>query len=89
MTATAFCEYVNNHLLPSSHLPPLFLQSSSSRTAIWWLHHLDFKPKRGVYIDGHGREDVVKHRSQYLKTMDELCKVTPPPPQCADKEPKL
>ena len=64
ITATAFCEYVNNHLLPSSHLPPFFPQSVSLRTAIRWLHHLGFKPKshqKGVYIDGHEREDVVKN----------------------------
>ena len=40
--------------------------------AVRWLHHLGFKPvsyRKGVYIDGHEREDVVRHRSQYLDTM--------------------
>ena len=45
MTAIAFCEYANNHLLPSSHLPPFFPQSVSLRITIRWLHHLGFNPK--------------------------------------------
>ena len=72
MNAAAFCEYVNNHLLLSSHLPPFSPRSVSLRTAIRWLHHLGFKPrshKKGVYIDG---QDVVKHRKVFLKVMAEL-----------------
>ena len=92
MTAMAFCEYTNNHLLPSSHLPPFFPRSVSLRTAIRWLRHLGFKPKshkKGVYIDGHEREDVVKHREEFLKTMDQLRQSHKPPPQCEDEEPRV
>ena len=81
MTAGAFCEYANNHLLPSSHLPPFFPRSISMRTAVRWLHHLGFKPrdhKKGVYIDGHEREDVIKHRQRYLKQMEDLRKAHQP-----------
>ena len=58
MTAQSFCEWVNNDLIPSSHLPPHFPPSTSLRTAVRWLHHLGFKQvshKKGVYIDGHER----------------------------------
>ena len=92
MTAGAFCEYANNHLLPSSHLPPFFPRSISMRTAVRWLHHLGFKPrdhKKGVYIDGHEREDVVKHRQRYLKQMEDLRKAHQPLPQCSDEEPRV
>lgn len=92
MTAAAFCQHANNHLLPSSHLPPFFPRSISLKTSIRWLHHLGFKPrshKKGVYIDGHEREDVVKHRGTYLKTMDELRKAHQPAPQCSDEEPRV
>ena len=56
MTAQSFCDWVNNNLLLSCHLPPHFPRSISLKTAIRWLHHLGFKPvshKKGVYIDGH------------------------------------
>ena len=83
MNTAAFCEFINNKLLPSSHLPPFFPHFVSLRTAVHWLRHLGFKPrsqKKGVYIDGHEREDVVKHREEYLKVMEELRKTHKPPP---------
>ena len=92
MNAAGFCEFVNNKLLPSSYLPPYFPRLVSLRTAIRWLCHLGFKPrshKKGVYIDGHEREDVVKHKVEYLKTMEELRKTHKPPPQCSDEEPRM
>ena len=67
MTAASFCEYINSILLPSHHLPPNFPRTISFRTAV---HRLRFKPishKKGIYIDGHEREDVVK----YLKIVHE------------------
>ena len=63
MTAQSFCDWVNSELLISSHLPPFPPREISMRTAVRWLHHLGFKlvsHKKGVYIDGHEREDVVK-----------------------------
>ena len=92
MTAAAFCEYANNHLLPSSHLPPFFPRSVSLKTATRWLHHLGFKPrshKKGVYIDGHERQDVVNHRGRYLKKMEDLREAHQPLPQCSDEEPRV
>ena len=65
---------------------PIFPRSVSLRTAIRWLHHLGFKSKnhkKGVYINGHEREDVVKHREEFLKTMDQLRLSHKPPPQRA------
>ena len=92
MTAQTFCEWVNNSLLPSSHLPPHFPRSISLRTAIRWLHHLGFNPvshRKGVYIDGHEREDVVRHRKEFLKVMDELRRTHRPPPPCTDEPPRI
>lgn len=92
MTAQSFTAYVNDTLLPSSFLPPNFPRQISLRTAIRWLHYLGFKPrnhKKGVYIDGHEREDVVKYRKTYLKTMEDLRKTHKPPPPCADEPPRV
>lgn len=84
MTSLSFLEFVNNTLLPSHHLPPNFPRSISLRTAIRWLHQLGFKPvshKKGIYIDGHEREDVVKHRENYLTSLEtlQLTHQSPPP----------
>ena len=90
MTALNFCEYINSTLLPSQHLPPHFPRSISLRMAVHWLHRLGFKPvshKKGIYIDGHEREDVVKYRGEYLKFMEAYESDHMPRPQCSDEEP--
>ena len=43
-----------------------------STTARKWLHELGFEvldKKKGVYIDGHEREDVVTHRQKFLRQL--------------------
>ena len=88
MTAASFCEWVNNELLPSSTLPPFFPRTITVRTATRWLHKLGFQPmshKKGAYVDGHEREDVVTYRKHYLKELDELRKSHLPPPPCSDE----
>lgn len=40
------------------------------RTARWWLHKLSWRyqqKKKGMYIDGHEREDVVEYRKGFVK----------------------
>ena len=42
----------------------------SERCARRWLHKLGYAVtdvKKGVYVDGHEREDVVEYRKQFLK----------------------
>lgn len=90
MTAGSFCEYVNSTLLPSQHLPPHFPRTISLRTATRWLHRLGFKPishKKGIYIDGHEREDVVKYRKEYLKIINGYRDNHQPRPLCSDERP--
>ena len=87
MTAQTFCDWVNSHLLVSSHLPPFFPREVSLRTSVRWLHHLGFSPvshKKGVYIDGHEREDVVRHRTKLLKILHDLHASHRPLPRCSD-----
>ena len=70
MTARSFCFWVNDELLPSCNLPPQYPRCISVATARRWLHHLGFSPRshrKGVYIDGHEREDVVEHRKVCIK----------------------
>ena len=92
MTAQSFCDWVNNTLLPSSHLPLHFPRSVSLRTSVRWLHNLGFKPvshTKGVYIDGHEREDAVHHRKSLLKTLSDLRASHRPSPLCSDEPPRI
>ena len=66
LNAKLFCQWVNNELLPSSNLAPNMPRSISVRTATRWLHRLGFRKighKKGAYVDGHEREDVVARSS--------------------------
>ena len=58
-----------------------------------WLHHLGFHPcdhQKGVYFDGHEREDVVTYRQKFLDQLGSLDEttITPmhPMPAVADGE---
>ena len=96
MNPAAFCEFVNNRLLPSSHLPPFLPRTVSLRTAIRWLHRSSWfqakKSQKGSVhrrTEDEEREDVVKHRKEFLKVMEDLRKTHQPPPQCSDEEPQV
>ncbi len=72
MTSIEFCQWVNNNLLKNSTLEPGFPRSVSLSTAVRWLHHLGFEvltPKKGVFVDGHERPDVVAHRNEFLRKL--------------------
>ena len=72
MTSIAFCRWVNESLLPNSILDPGYPRSVSIETARKWLHELGFEvldKKKGIYIDGHEREDVVQYRQRFLRQL--------------------
>ena len=51
--------------------------SISERTAVRWLTLLDFvhcEQKKGTYVDGHEREDVVRYREEFLMKIEEYQK---------------
>lgn len=67
-----FTNWVNQILLPNHGLEPGFPRKVSSETARKWLHELGFSvidAKKGTYVDGHEREDVVEYRGQFLRKM--------------------
>ncbi len=43
--------------------------------------------KKGVYIDGHEREDVVKYQADYLNLMESYRNTHQPRPLCSDETP--
>ena len=72
MNAVSFTRWVNYHLLPNSILEPGFPRHIGVETGRKWLHELGFEvlnKKKGVYIDSHEREDVVKHRKKFLRQL--------------------
>ena len=88
MTAGKFCQWVNNELLPSHVLSSNFPRTISVRTANRWLHQLGFTPeshKKGSYVDGHEREDVVKSRGEFFNLIMDLKMSHKPPPPCSDE----
>ena len=72
MTCASFCKWVNKTLLPNSTLEPGYPRSISVETGRRWLHELGFEiitPRKGIFIDGHERQDVVDYRKQFLRRM--------------------
>lgn len=72
MNAVSFTRWVNDHLLPNSILEPGFPRHIGVETGRKWLHELGFEvlnKKKGVYIDGHERGDVVEHRKKFLRQL--------------------
>ena len=72
MTAVSFCKWVNETLLPNQVLTPGLPRHISVETGRKWLHELGFQildHKKGTYVDGHERSDVVEYRSSFLRKM--------------------
>ena len=89
MTAANFYSWVNSTLIPQVQLHhPQVPSSISERTAVRWLHQLGFQPastKKGVFIDGHERSDVVEYRKLYLRKLEILESTHAPPPPVSDQ----
>ena len=72
LTTVDFCKWVNKSLLPNSTLEPGFPQQISVETARKWLHEMGFEvltARKGLFIDGHERTDVVKSCAIFLRKM--------------------
>ncbi len=72
MTIISFCRWVNESLLPNSVLDPGYPRKISVQTSRRCLHELGFEvldKKKGIYIDGHERPDVVQHRKRFLRQL--------------------
>ena len=72
LTISSFSEWVNEDLLPNETLEPGFPRKVSVETARMWLHELGFEvvaKKKGTFVDGHEREDVVEYRTKFLRKM--------------------
>ena len=75
LTAGKFCQWVNDDLLPNQTLEPGFPRKISLETARKWMLELGFnvvRKKKGTYVDGHERDDVVEYRQKFLRRMVSL-----------------
>ncbi len=69
MTAVSFCHWVNGHLLATQVLEPGYPRKVSLETAHKWLMELGFtvlEHKKGTYVDGHERSDMVEYRQRFF-----------------------
>ncbi len=72
ITSAMFCQWVNEELLPNASLAPGYPRKVSTETARKWLHHLGFEvltPSKGMFFDGHERDDVVEYQGTFLRQM--------------------
>lgn len=72
MNLQSFTALVNQVLLPNHGLEPGFPRKVSCETARKWLHELGLTvidAKKGTYVDGHERSDVVEYRAVFLRKM--------------------
>jgi hypothetical protein len=74
-TVGKFCQWVNDNLLVNTTLEPGFPQKIGIETARKWMHELGFsvvQKKKGTFVDGHERDDVVNYRNIFLRRMASL-----------------
>ena len=87
MTSNDFKNWVNTELIPNIVIPMNSPSQIQNRTAGKWLHELGFCPhshKKGVFIDGHEREDVREYRQLFLRKLEILESTHMPPPLPSD-----
>ena len=75
LTSVDFCKWVNESFLPNCTLEPGFPWRIGVETARLWLHHLGFEvltARKGIFIDGHERPDVIETRTLFLRKMIKL-----------------
>ena len=93
LTAGSFCQWVNECLLTTQTLEPGYPRRISVETARKWLLELGFtvmEHKKGTYVDGHERPDVVQYRSKFLRllcALGFLNKHNAPTPEAVDSLP--
>ena len=75
LTTVEFCKWVNECLLPNSTLEPGFPRKVGLETSRQWLHHLGFEVltvRKGIFIDGHERQDVIEARKLFLRKLTKI-----------------
>ena len=72
LTVGTFCQWVNDDLLPNETLEPGFPRKIAVETVRKWMHELGFYvvlKKKGTFVDGHERVDVVEYRKTFIRRL--------------------
>lgn len=72
-----FIQFVKNEVIPWAGISGQ--KTISEKTARAWLHEVGWEYKKrtkGIYFDGHERDDVVEYRHKFVSTMAELRSLT-------------
>ena len=72
LTVGKFCQWVNEDLLLDTALEPGFPRQIALETSRKWMHELGFTvvaKKKGTFVDGLERDDVVLYRKTFLRRM--------------------
>ena len=91
MAVSDFCHYINDMLLHpdgEENISPSFPREVSTETPQRWLHELGFsvkEKKKGMYVDGHDREDVVEYQNKFLEELKQMEDSHLPPPKPGDE----
>ena len=72
MTTLDLCKWINKPILPNSTLEPGYPRRVSEETARKWLLELGIEvltAKKGIFSDGHERDDVIASRNEFIHKM--------------------
>lgn len=66
VTPRTFCDHVNKVILPALEINSTISESTAQRWLRFKLGYQSKEAKKGIYIDGHERPDVVKERQEFV-----------------------
>src|SRR6202789_1755148 len=70
LTPHTLCQHVNDMLLPALEIQGTISKTTAQRWLRFRLGYQCKEARRGIYIDGHERPDVVKKRKEFLEELD-------------------
>jgi hypothetical protein len=70
ITPRTFCQHINDIILPALGIQGSIVESTAQRWLKFRLGYQCKEAKRGIYIDGYERPDVIKERKKYIDDLD-------------------
>jgi hypothetical protein len=65
----ALCHHVNKIILPALGIQGTIVESTAQRWLKFKLGYESKEGKKGIYIDGHERPDVIKERKEFIEIL--------------------
>ena len=70
VTPWTLCQHVNGILLPALGIKGSIVESTAQGWLKFRLGYQCKEAKRGIYIDGHERPDVIEERKEFINELD-------------------